>query len=70
MSNDTPVTLPKYVEVDMGYGPHESWQRAKVIERQVNDAIFEGDPPEVSLLIELSDRTRRWVSYWREEGSE
>ena len=59
----------RYVNVDMGYGPAERWERAKVIKSQMIGQLFSDEPKE-SLLVELSGGERTWVDYWTEDKAE
>ncbi len=59
----------RYVNVDMGYGPAEHWERARVIQSQMVGQLFSDEPKE-SLLVELLSGERTWVDYWTEDKAE
>ena len=59
----------RYVNVDMGYGCHESWQCARVIASQMRSELF-GDGQKESLLVQISGGERTWVDFWTEDKPE
>jgi len=55
----------RFIKVDMGYGPAESWERAKVIDSRMVKQLFSEDLKE-QLLVELSNGERIHVDFWKE----
>lgn len=54
----------RYVNIDMGYGPAESWEKAKVIRSEMRKSLFSGE--QEALLVERLGGERVWVDYWTE----
>ena len=55
-----------YVEVDLGYGPAESWTTAKVVGSRKVKNLFDDDDEHEDLLVETAGGERIWVDYWRD----
>jgi len=52
------------VMVDRGYGPAESWVKARVCDQREVDSLFEGK--KIDLLVEFPGGERDWISFWEE----
>lgn len=52
------------VMVDRGYGPAESWVKARVCDQREVDSLFEGK--KINLLVEFPGGERDWISFWEE----
>jgi hypothetical protein len=55
----------RYVRVDMGYGPAEHWEQAKVCDERTVAHLFD-DGTSQELLVQLNSQERIWVSSWEE----